>query len=154
MHVHRHEGSFWPMSTVRAFVSAAFNGTIFEEAAQAQQQGQGCPCFCRLYNGTPCGTPRSAFVEGCVGACTFDELLLPTFAAQSLGTSATPEWRSASPALVLHVEGVSLAALQREVATRGLLEDLAETFNKDGSGLAPRLLDDAQNEIVHEAPEV
>ena len=44
VHISRHEGTFYPLSLLRAFVRV-YNGSIFEAAADAQQAGDRCYCW-------------------------------------------------------------------------------------------------------------
>lgn len=122
----RHEGTFYAFGTMRKFVRA-FDGSIFAQAAQLQQDRAKCDCYCFLYNGTACainpwtGNTKFAVEHGCLGGCTFEELLLPSFAAQQ---STTEAWKHAPPPAILHVSDISLADWHADRNTTMLLHEL------------------------------
>ena len=95
---HPHEGSFYPVRLLRAFVAALNTSVYFE--AMIRQQAPGCtrrqpscwcPC-CPLYG------KRYTLVGG-GGACAFEEFLLPTYALQAW-SHLLPQ---AAPPIVLRV---------------------------------------------------
>ena len=87
-----------------------------------------CECYCFLFAGTECAfepwASRSsmgrASAARCLGGCTFEELLLPTFAAQQLPAA---QWARAPPPAVLHLEGAELNEWERD-GRRHLLAEL------------------------------
>jgi hypothetical protein len=100
------EGSFYPFGLLHAFVREVWSDSVFEEASERLQNGTACPCMCLLYTNDTHGCGKEgaqshAPEQGCTGACTFEETLLPTFAAQRVTDEA--EWRRASPPIVLSV---------------------------------------------------
>ena len=100
------EGSFYPFGLLHSFVREVWSGSVFEQASERLQNGTACPCLCLLYANDAHGCGREgaqshAPEQGCTGACTFEETLLPTFAAQRVTDEA--EWRHASPPIVLSV---------------------------------------------------
>ena len=100
------EGSFYPFDLLRLFIREVWSGSIFEQASERMQNGTSCPCMCLLYANDTHGCGREGAQshspqQGCTGACTFEEILLPTFAAQRVIDEA--EWRHASPPIVLSV---------------------------------------------------
>mmetsp|Transcript_56576 Transcript_56576/g.93503 ORF Transcript_56576/g.93503 Transcript_56576/m.93503 type:complete len:277 (+) Transcript_56576:84-914(+) len=123
--VMHHEGTFYPFALMRAFMQR-YVGSVFETAAQAQRRGEECPCFCLVYkyNHSQCADRDAGGRPGCIGGCTFEELLLPTFAAQRLMPHV---WKQASPPAVLILDGAT--ALPRDVLrtfVRGIADHLVE----------------------------
>ena len=135
-----HEGTWYPFSLMRQFVRA-YTGSVFERVANAQQAGAACPCFCTLYNNTPCalrggGWSKAPSKVNCVGGCTFEELLLPTYASQASPTSSEPSTRRASRAYNSPPVVLSIAAVLRSTAT-------GASTDKEGR-IIPRLMALAQ----------
>ena len=96
-----HEGSFYPVGVLRAFVECGLPGTLFEAGLRASTgQRNDCAC-CDMYkqagltNGTTWRAPDAD------GSCSFVETLLPTFAWQHYSHMI----RDASPPLVVRFWG-------------------------------------------------
>ena len=120
-----HEGSFYSFRVMRQFM-VMYKGSIFDRVAIAQQTSQDpCPCLCHLYAHEDCGHPdKSGDVSlGCAGGCTFEETLLPTFAAQQAHPTAMT-----SPPVVLSATLTGSwpheATVAREMAVGSLALDI------------------------------
>ncbi|KAL1515531.1 hypothetical protein AB1Y20_002153 [Prymnesium parvum] len=121
-----HEGSFYPLRVLRHFVRCGVRGSLFE-AALAQCEECGAPC-CSLYDGrhaTHGGVPSqpSEWQREVRGACTLEELLLPTFVFQRWA----PLLDRASPPIVMRAWG-NLFAMEAQVASRKANETILDSL--------------------------
>ncbi|KAL1518702.1 hypothetical protein AB1Y20_002989 [Prymnesium parvum] len=102
-----HEGSYYPVALLRHFVRRGLAGSPFAAAFAALQRGEPCSC-CQMYrpyllerqaNGSISMASVASCLSCTLGACSFEELLLPTFAWQHHARLIS----RGSPPLVLRV---------------------------------------------------
>ena len=76
-----HEGSFFPVNVLRAFVRCALPGSPFEAGLREPSQPSACPC-CEMFLDAGVTNRSSYRMPDGGGSCGFVEYLLPTFVWQ------------------------------------------------------------------------
>ena len=117
-----HEGAFYPVHVLRAFVHRALPGSAFEESLQHSSRAGGaggrqqCPC-CSMYEAARLQPAVSFYKDGKLrelGNCGMVETLLPTFVWQHYPSLIA----TSSPPIVMRVWAELRTAANRTLAAR------------------------------------